>query len=295
VRPLDSTYRKLCRARQHAADVQQVLTGFASGDRYSVIGEPDGASTKLIFRVRGQCALPPHLSAALGDFLVNMRAALDHLAWALVPEDHWQKVNRPEKIKFPIYESDTGGDGQSHPARIRGVTDDEVLRAVDAVQPYAAVAPQTPERHPLWLLNKLCNIDKHRVLLVAVAAVQTAAIWWGSDSGDPSPTVSIRTEAVSGDEPIAWFDFGQHKAPAGFDPHLALTVRLNEPALGAYANRIELRPLMDIIYSHVEHFVIGEEFARFFGLPVRHGMTLDEGCDCPMPHGGGTSNPTMYR
>lgn len=282
---LDSTYRKLCRARHHASELRKLLDAVLDGrgDRIGI--HPDSEPTKLVFGVKGPITVPPHVSAALGDYLFNMRAALDHLAWALVPDSAHIKTRRPRQIQFPIQEAAFDGKGKPTPARILGVTDQTVIEAVEAVQPYNAETPQTPRTHPLWLLSQLCNLDKHRELLVAVVALEPLGIWWGASEGDPVPDVRLRVRPVEADEPVAWFDFGDREPRPDFDPHLSLAVRLNEPQLGTYPNQIDVGSLVSIIYTEVEHFVIGDRFSGFFGLGPRHGMTVNAGCDCPALHG----------
>ena len=136
---------------------------------YSLVSEQDGEPTKLAFRVKDLPGVPPDLPLILGDFLTNVRAALDHLAWQLVPDTAPEKIKAPHLISFPIYHRDEDDRGNPKPARIIGVADPGVIEAVEAVQPYQSQGTDTL-LHPLYRLNELCKIDKHRLLLVAVAA-----------------------------------------------------------------------------------------------------------------------------
>lgn len=272
--PLTGAYAKLDRARVHARDLQQMIDGLLDPDGHRFVPEPDGEPTKLLFRVQGLPKVGPEIGAAFGDFLNNTRAALDHLAWQLVPDTASIKMDAPENIQFPILESEFSAKGNLRPAVIQGVTDAAVLQAVDAVQPYKRAAGQLRDADPLRVLNLLANIDKHRSLHLTFAGLNLDAIWWGSDEGDPTPGCRLAFGPLEDNQPVAWFDFGEREPSPNFDPHFSLEIRLAEPLPGLWdTTHISVPNLVQMLYNEVEHQVLSRYFAPIFGLPPRHGMT----------------------
>ncbi len=101
----------------------------------------------------------------LGDAIQNLRASLDHVVWTVVdlfgghPGRH---------TGFPIYLSPDAYDKGS-PRLLEGMpeTTQEIVRAV---QPFA-VGAADPALDPLWLLQELARIDRHRLLHTVAAGV----------------------------------------------------------------------------------------------------------------------------
>lgn len=103
---------------------------------------------------------PPVISAVFGDVLNNLRAVLDYTARGLVLKAGRVPVDGGRgSTMFPIAQS----------ARKKDLVDiapglpPDVREVLDQLQPYRATAPAT---HPLSLLAKLNNNDKHRLLNV---------------------------------------------------------------------------------------------------------------------------------
>ena len=91
-----------------------------------------------------------------GDFILNLRACLDHLAWQLallggtIPGT---------EICFPICERDNS-DARKLIGRSTGGMPADAISVVKSFQPYHA-GNDYRSTH-LWRLNKLWNIEKHR-------------------------------------------------------------------------------------------------------------------------------------
>lgn len=106
--------------------------------------------------LRADCGL------ALGDVFQNFRAALDHLAWALVGIGSEPRPPSPDKIYFPMAKS-----GESFRKKIDqwlpGVPD-EYRQVIRRYQPYRRGDGPKGVR---WL-QKFSNKDKHRVLVPTV-------------------------------------------------------------------------------------------------------------------------------
>ena len=107
----------------------------------------------------------------MGDFVHNLRAALDHAVWAITPA-HIQET-RPTEVAFPLYSTEKR---YTTWAKKRedwyGSTVFDVLRSS---QPFNAVG--TGKLHPLHILQFLSNTDKHQLLnIVANSQVDLGGV-----------------------------------------------------------------------------------------------------------------------
>jgi hypothetical protein len=264
---LESVYAKLDRASFHARELRRQLSTAVEKDRWAFERDAISSAGVCSFRVTKLPPIEPQWSLILGDFLTNARAALDHLAWQLVLRDGGQ----PDRFtQFPIRETLVNSKGNPAPARIESVTDSSVIRAIEAVQPYAS---QSPTDSPLFTLNELVNIDKHHLLLVVAHALKVDGMWWGTNDGDPVPKTRVSTGPISVGEEVAWFDFGGSTPPERFDPHLGIEIRLEDGPLTRSVRTTSLLNVVNVIYMHVEHSVLSKHFADFFGEAPRHGAS----------------------
>lgn len=110
------------------------------------------------------------VAAMAGDFIHNLRGALDHLVWELADPDQ-----RP-RSEFPVFKNDGAGNsgftGGGAP-KISSLPED-ARQAIEALQPFHA--GDDAVSHPLWLIHDLDIIDKHRRLLTAPAAASRAGL-----------------------------------------------------------------------------------------------------------------------
>lgn len=204
----------------------------------------------------------PQWSLEIGEILFNLRAALDHLAWQLVLLDGKRKPG--DETQFPIRETPFTKNGHLVGARIQpAISNPQILHLVDEVEPYYGhdLTPQPPCRSPLWQVNKLNNIDKHRVLLVVLVALDEGQMWW---PGPPTPDFGVCPGPVIEGAPVAWFNFHGEEAPEGFDAHPALHVRLNEPEIPAGANLVAVAGYLDMLCKWVDEYTIGYYFRPLF-------------------------------
>jgi len=110
----------------------------------------------------------PLLGVVVGELIHDIRSALDQVIYELVGAEG----NDPgEHTQFPIYDSETKWrqdilerDPSDRPSPIAGVSDCD-FALIDAAQPYHSTKKKRT-RHPLMLLLRMSNIDKHRALHV---------------------------------------------------------------------------------------------------------------------------------
>jgi hypothetical protein len=105
----------------------------------------------------------------IGDCLYGFRSSLDHLAFELA--EHHTGTPLPTDIaknsEFPIYGL-TAPDPHLITKKI-GAIDPAAQAIIEALQPHHRGNPAF-EKDPLWILDRLCNLDKHRTLHVVVPA-----------------------------------------------------------------------------------------------------------------------------
>lgn len=128
-------------------------------------------------RVSGAAPTEPPLvlSVILGDFIHNLRSALDHLIWQIVvimnetpgrwtsfplyddPDDFTKRVRKPWE--------------QGKKSALLGL-DSATFAAVERLQPYNR---QAGKEHGLGVLNTLSNIDKHQLVHASMVVMSDEA------------------------------------------------------------------------------------------------------------------------
>jgi len=219
---------KIKRARRHLAELKPAIEAALHPDGFSFALDYDPATGKHLYRVHGVPVIDPEWRLVVGEILFNLRSALDHLAWQLVIFDG---KTPGYQTQFPIRTSPLNRAGVRTPTQLNPEVDSpDILRLLEEVQPYVGVqgGPQDYWIDPLWILGRLNNIDKHRLLLVVLCILDVSEMWWGLPADFPSPDVEINPNALRDGDPVIWFDFHGRELPSGFDPHPALQITLSE-------------------------------------------------------------------
>jgi len=129
---------------------------------YTVVRKYDPHNRRHIKRIE-QKGFDSVLAMELGEFLYCLRSGLDQMAWQLATVE--ARRDFPREIYFPLPEDlskrgdKSSRDRRRNYARALRRFPPEVRRQINAVQPHKGA--DAPETHPLWQLNKLCNLDKH--------------------------------------------------------------------------------------------------------------------------------------
>ena len=95
-------WARLRRARNHISEVQQRISALQETQPSSIQREPTGPDG-WAYLVKIHRPIPADLSAAVGDAVANMRAALDYIAYELA-RHHVGTMNDSEEAatEFPI-------------------------------------------------------------------------------------------------------------------------------------------------------------------------------------------------
>lgn len=158
---LSDSYTKLDRARYHIADIQAQIARFLATDFYTLTTKTDKATGQLKVHLQSLHEPDKRLNATIGDAIGNLRSTLDYAAVTLVSPI----TNKSSGIGFPFADNESGFKGEVGKAALSVCAQAIQDHFVNEVQAY-----ERGKGHTLWVLNKLRNIDKHRLLVATTEA-----------------------------------------------------------------------------------------------------------------------------
>jgi hypothetical protein len=171
---LDGPRAKYERGMEHLSVLDSNCRRFVETGPYTVVADFDADQRGYVLRFRQREPVPLIFSTTVGDVIHNFRSALDHVAWLVAlrsrrAENLW-KEEVARRIAFPITQSP----GELHAHWLWSNSNEDVKPLLDALQPYHA--EDGPKAHPFWRLNRLWNIDKHRVLHGGFARIDFSSV-----------------------------------------------------------------------------------------------------------------------
>lgn len=172
----DDAWLRIDRAKENTKRLGDEIRGWwpAQRDRYGAVTKHDGkGNVQIVARVGDRP--PKEWGLLVGDILVDLRSALDYAVWALAVKRRKGKITDPKSVAFPIILDDKNWPGSGHgsvkhvPPLAEGF--------IEKVQPYHPEYGGTSGKEsPLWMLDELVNISKHRVIPLMVTALTLTAI-----------------------------------------------------------------------------------------------------------------------
>ena len=197
---LQGVRAKLIRAEAHSRSFSEAIRDYEAGNPYSVVRRfeehiPEKTDRPgLTWRAHVHPAPPIQLSVIAGDCIHNLRSALDHLPWALVlnnggepkeignPKTQFPILGAPPRNALTIYAASGGPGTAAEPI-------------LDMLQPYSEESdPELRAEHPLLVLGRLSNTDKHRILNVVACDFGAMVV----DRSDGATVRATRREVASG-------------------------------------------------------------------------------------------------
>lgn len=149
---------KLGRAHEHIAEVDAAIKSFLSADFYRLRFKFDERENSVGFLFDSLHQPDRRLNTLIGDAISNLRSVLDYLAVAAVSPI----TGSAESIGFPFADDAKGFSGITKKA-IGPCGNILVDHFLNEVQAYKGGKGEI-----FWVLNKLRNIDKHRLLIATV-------------------------------------------------------------------------------------------------------------------------------
>src|SRR5438128_8008029 len=122
----------------------------------------------LIYYVSNIQPVPNPIALMAGDAIQNMMSALDHLAYQLVCASTNDDPPNPNWIYFPIQDDATKYEAKKL-GKIQGARQ-TAIDAIDAIKPYKG------GNDLLWMLYRLNNVEKHRLLFTVGSMFQSVNI-----------------------------------------------------------------------------------------------------------------------
>ena len=181
---------KLRSAKEDLNRLTQEIDAFAARKPYTVLERAEGKRKPKVRRLT-TTASPANteIPRITGNIAYGLRSSLDHLMYAIVPNEQ-----RARKAMLPIYfqgvwEPDDPGDNeQRRKERGRWRSDtrelgDDALAILKWLQPPDVDVRHGNELHSLVLVNQLANLDDHTKPPVVVTGLENCLITWDTQDG----------------------------------------------------------------------------------------------------------------
>ena len=265
--PPKGVVAKLARAAEHRDALNREFDSFMQPEANT----PWAVVIEFNFDV-GECRIvwhqatetPLRWSVILGEFLHNVRSALDHLARELVIANG----GKPSRdTAFPVYDTEDNFKGGAG-SKIAGMETD-AKAVIQELQPFNEW-PEHPRQTTLWQINDLRNIDTHRLLHLSdpwVFSAQFRFVLPGNVAQDLiRPVVPPRRQRLYDKTVIAAFEWdpgdmrglGEQDVKMEFD--LSLDVALAEgdwvDKRGNPTGGMALRHLMNVALDYMSTTVL---------------------------------------
>ncbi len=158
---------KCARAHQLIDELRKTLREYHSTEPVEVClqAEPSDPRDELV-RAWMREEIPPEIPLLFGDFVHNLRSALDHALWERTDESQ-----RGRGTSFPILIDEADFEKENE-RMLRGVPSN-IVEVIERQQPYH---DETPDVHPLRVVHELDRVDKHRTIPVCVAALRAMTL-----------------------------------------------------------------------------------------------------------------------
>ena len=163
---------KIGRARECLESLEADMAAFCEYERRREVFQIERVWPAILGENRPEP--PVDYSIRVGEIAYNLRSALDHLVWQLVIDNGQCPSRRNE---FPIFRDENLYRGAVC-EKLEGVKQ----RHKNAIRLFQPFQEDGVVGSHLWMLNSICNIDKHRHLnVVALHSSSTASLKEGAD------------------------------------------------------------------------------------------------------------------
>jgi hypothetical protein len=166
---------KLVRANKHLDDLEDLIVEYRStaGVKLRRVMH----RRKIGWELQIEKPPPAQMALVLGDYLYNVRSALDYLAVALLPVKHKRSAFYPI-LPERVWEIPEQADEPQHRSSsrerwslIERHVDPAAVEIIKAYHPPSGRPSKTEPMHDLMVLNGLSNRDRHQNLNLVAAGV----------------------------------------------------------------------------------------------------------------------------
>jgi hypothetical protein len=252
---------KLDRSSEHIDELEERVERWLGTDAYTIAREKDPKTGYTLCRAKIKTEPPVELSLVAGDIVQNLRAALDHVVYALAERHSTLTPEIEGGLMFPIIghinSKGVPSDGadifknELGRGRLAGVPA-KAVQYIETEQPYYHDhARITYMFTALWRLHDLSRIDKHRRLAVTTAFLHTPIV--GYSGPDPEVRFFQADGPVDDDDPLVAFS----GAEEGVNAILTRDVALDEgpTRTGIVADLRGLKDRVERIVRVLERFL----------------------------------------
>ena len=223
-------------------DINEMARRYSNSNPYEFvrIREPDHKE-QVRYRLRITEQPDPVLALMVGDFVHNLRSALDHVIFACVP-----RAKRSNATGFPIaykdiFAEDANGEfvvkdddaRASFERQINGVDARTRALIIDA-QPYHFGAEA--HRQTLGIISRLDNADKHRALTAIGTGVKDLAADVTAGDNTIRLARSLEPHAFVEDRTIVGWTLAGHIAPSKVNMKYSATTVVHIKVSGVRGN-----------------------------------------------------------
>jgi hypothetical protein len=152
---------KVARALEHLEALKVELKLFYDSSPYTITRFDNAESGRHVVRVEMK-DISDRTAILAGDFVHNLRSALDHAVFSLAV--HATKAIPKKRLQWPVLESPNE---KTLKQQTEGVPP-EAVAIIESLQPYHEGPGDAFKRNPIWQLNKLDIIDKHRRVAIGL-------------------------------------------------------------------------------------------------------------------------------
>lgn len=175
--PLAGVIAKVRRADEHLVSLYNHSVAYVNSTACSLQAQMDVGDGKPGFTLHISSQPPVYLSVIAGDVVHNLRASLDYIAHELIRANNGTPTIRTQ---FPVSLSEDEFVNEAVTLkRLTGISI-KGLKVISAFQPFR-LDPGKEKDHPLWLLTKLSNMDKHRTLALSGVGAQSTVTFHHPD------------------------------------------------------------------------------------------------------------------
>jgi len=161
----DTAHLKVARAATHAKELANIWNEYLEPHPFDHNLRSTGPG-EWILCVTQERPVPAELSIVFGEWLFDLRSALDSLLWATAV--HTSRMDPPpgeSQLQYPIYDTREAWD--SNLRRLRPLAEHHQAMLLQ-MQPFNS---PDPDANFLGWINRLARIDRHRRMTVATARV----------------------------------------------------------------------------------------------------------------------------
>jgi hypothetical protein len=226
------TSAKMTRARELLATLEAELGLYHEQDVYDAVVEYNEDSGRYIVWPKVLVEPPLRASLLVGECAYQMRGALDHLAHALVAANNGTPTH---KTQFPICEN-----MNSNSLCVAGGVSQIALNAIDTFQPYRNT--DDAASHPLAILRRVSNIDKHRRLVLGTVVFVNGLVQLVEDTASGGRVVDYTGVDGHFDNktPLCYFPSPPLERTVKVHGFMASRVIFNEPDLPRTENIVDV-------------------------------------------------------